>query len=625
MTGEPAEATGPLEEHMRRAARYQAEAERLERRGNRISLGRLFAFLSAVVLGGAGLSQGSTPLLVAGGAGLAVFFALVGWHLRVLSRRDATQTRHGVHSRHLERMAATWTTLPSTGRGLLPARHPYDRDLDVLGEGSLFQRIDVSHTVCGARALARWLGVAAEPDVIAARQAAIRELAPAVGLREDLEAAARGASGEDKLDHAPFLEFVRRPSFYARVPWLVALIHALPVCVLGLYVAGELGVVPWFAWLLGLVAQVLVLLVTGTQCQGAFDLVAARRGYIEAFARALTVVEEAKLEAPLLRELQARMQVDGRPPSAFLRRLDRWAGLAELRTQFPLNIVANVLVLWDAHVLWHLERWNEQVGPHVSEIFEALGEVEALSSLAGLAYTDPLASYPEIADVGAPLELDGVAHPLLPPRTRVDNDVALRGPGTALIVTGSNMAGKSTLLRAVGLNVALALAGGPVIARRMRLPMLRLRASMRADDSLQRGASYFHAELTKLRGVVEDAEHEPPILFLLDELLRGTNARARHLGARAVLRHLLDRGATGIVATHDVALSELEQESPDQVENVHFTDVMIEGEMTFDYRLRPGVVRTSNALRLLRMAGVDVPAADDPLFMEMEGKQLPSP
>jgi DNA mismatch repair ATPase MutS len=175
------------------------------------------------------------------------------------------------------------------------------------------------------------------------------------------------------------------------------------------------------------------------------------------------------------------------------------------------------------------------------------------------------------------------------------------------------MAGKSTLLRAIGLNIALAHAGGPVVAKRLSVPRVRLRASMRANDDLQRGASYFHAELEKLRGVVADADASPPVFFLLDELLRGTNAHARHLGARSVLTHLLDRRATGVVATHDIALSKLEEEQPERVQNAHFTDVMKDGEMTFDYQLKPGVVKTSNALRLLKMAGIEVPDDDSPV------------
>jgi DNA mismatch repair ATPase MutS len=286
---------------------------------------------------------------------------------------------------------------------------------------------------------------------------------------------------------------------------------------------------------------------------------------------------------------------------------------SELRRQGLFHFFINPFLLWDLHVLRGLERWNREVGRKSEAWFRALGELEALASLATLAHGDPAATFPEIADATEALSATSLAHPLIPPATRVANDVALRGPGTALVVTGSNMAGKSTLLRAVGLNVALAQAGGPVCAGALRVPRVRLRASMRAEDSLQRGASYFHAELSKLKGVLADAEAAPPILFLLDELLRGTNARARHVGGRAVVLHLLARGATGLVATHDVALSRLADELPDKVDNAHFTDVVVDGEMRFDYRLRPGVVRTSNALRLLALAGVDVAPDTDAL------------
>jgi DNA mismatch repair ATPase MutS len=293
-----------------------------------------------------------------------------------------------------------------------------------------------------------------------------------------------------------------------------------------------------------------------------------------------------------------------------MRRLARWAGFAELRQQRLFHVVINPLTLWDLHVLYGLERFVRDVGSHSAEWFDVLGELEALASLAALAYLDPAAIRPELAEPGDPFRATGLAHPLLAPDVRVVNDVRLRGPGSALVVTGSNMAGKSTLLRAVGQNIALALAGGPVIAEHMVVPLVRLRASMRADDSLESGASYFHAELTKLKRVIEQAETGPPVFFLLDELLRGTNARARHVGAKAVLLHLLERGATGLCATHDVELAALGDSDPARIENVHFTDVVIEGEMRFDYKLRPGIVRTSNALRLLAMAGIHVPEQD---------------
>jgi DNA mismatch repair ATPase MutS len=303
-----------------------------------------------------------------------------------------------------------------------------------------------------------------------------------------------------------------------------------------------------------------------------------------------------------------------------MRRLHGWVSASELRRQFLFHVIANPFVLWDLHVLRGLERWNRDVGSHTASWFETVGELEALASLATLLDGDATTTMPEIVASDAPFVARALAHPLLPPGSRVPNDVVLRGPGTVLIVTGSNMAGKSTLLRAVGVNVALALAGGPVCAAHLRVPRVRLRASMRAEDSLQRGASYFHAELNKLRNVIENVETSPPILFLLDELLRGTNAKARHIGGRAVVLHLLARGGMGLVATHDVALGRLADEFPAKAENAHFTDVVVGGEMRFDYRLRPGVVRTSNALRLLALAGVDVPPDDADLAERGDGR-----
>lgn len=611
-----------LADHLRRAELFGAHAQRLESLGNRISFGRLGAFGAAVVVGVAGISQSSVPMLAGGVALLALFAGLVGWHWRVLARRDAERLRQEVHLRHIQRLTNRWLELRSTGEGLVVADHAYALDIDLVGKGSLFQRIDVTHTMAGASTLAAWLGEAAAPDALRARQVAVRELAPNVDFRQELEAAARTVAGDEKLDPAPFRQFARRAEFFAGRGPLIALIHVLPPVTVGLWAAWLWGPLPPWTWLIPLAIEVVVVLGTARTVNDAFDLIAARRGYVDAFQRMLLLVEQARFEAPALREIQERISPGGTPPSAHLARLDRWAGLAELRTQFPIHFFVNFFLLWDLHVLLRLERWNRDVGRSMDVVFDAIGELEALASFATLAHGDPAATFPDVVASDQPFVAREIAHPLLPADKRVANDIELGGPGTALIVTGSNMAGKSTLLRAVGTNIALALAGGPVIAREMRVPLVRLRASMRADDSLQRGASYFHAELTKLRRVVETADERPPVFFLLDELLRGTNARARHLGARAVVDHLLARGATGMVATHDVALSALEAERDGRVRNAHFTDVMIDGEMTFDYKLRPGVVRTSNALRLLKMAGIDVPDDVDPLAAEISDKSL---
>ncbi|MAQ17207.1 MAG: hypothetical protein CMN30_20735 [Sandaracinus sp.] len=621
MTDEASATTPPdvLALHAERERRHTAEADRLEAKATKLSIGRLVLFLAAIVLGGAGFS-GSDPLLIGAGAGaLVAFFVLVVLHAKTEAARDEARARAEVHARHQLRADARFLELPVPTTRAVPD-HPYASDIDLTGPGSLVQRIDVSRTVPGERALVALLSEPVDRPTIELRQEGLRELAADLDFRESLEAYGARADGKGKLDPTPFLKFTRRAPVVTTA--LAVVIHVFPLAVLGAFVAASLGLVTNYLWLGLLGVQVVLALGMGGRAIDAFQLVAARRGYVEALQKMLVLADEAAFEAPLLKAIQERLRIGEQRPRAYMARLDRWAGFAEFYTQFPLHFFVNLATLYDLHVLLRLERWNREVGTGLEGAFAALAELEAAASLATLAAIDPGASFPTVHAEPRPLTAEGLAHPLLAPGARVANDVRLPDISGALIVTGSNMAGKSTLLRSVGLNIALALAGGPVIARRFDLSPVRLRASMRIDDSLQRGASYFHAELTKLRTVVGEADADPPIFFLLDELLRGTNARARHIGARAVLQHLLARGASGLAATHDIALAKLEDEYAGRIQNVHFTDVMREGAMIFDYRLREGVVRTSNALRLLQMAGVEVDVDDQ--VSDEEGPGVPA-
>lgn len=594
---------------LERQRRFQDDTAALAARGTRVSFLRLIAFVAAAVGGiSAATGGGALGLYLAVGGTLA-FVVLLVVHARLLARQRQAELRAAVHHDHVLRMTGRASELAAAHDGVLPGGHPYAIDIDLVGPASLLQRLDTARTQLGTKTLARWLGAPATEGEILARQGAVRELAQMHDFRQELEAAGRLATGNDKLDAAPFLAFTKRGPRVLGTP-LVLLIFVAPPALLGLYIASKLGLVPTLVFWTAFAVQGLLALALAKGPLDVFELIAARRGYIEAYASALRCVEEARFEDPLLRQLHQDVHAGGAAPSSYMRRLDRWAGLAEFRHQFPIHFFVNLATFWDLHVLLQLERWNRSVGTELERVFAALGELEALSSMASFLDSDADATFPRIVPVADGYRAEGLSHPLLQASARVPNDVTLGGPGHAVIITGSNMAGKSTLLRAVGLNTALALAGGPVLAKSLTLPVVRLRASMRVDDSLQKGASYFHAELAKLRSVVAGAESQPPLLFLLDELLRGTNARARHLGARAVLTHLLDRGALGLAATHDIALSELSHERVGQVSNVHFTDVMDGDEMIFDYQLRDGVVKTSNALRLLGMAGIAVPDDD---------------
>jgi hypothetical protein len=605
----------PREEHEQHRARHRAIAEQKEAIAGRFSIANLILFGAFVVLTGSGawnarMTASNSDYFMVGAGVLSLVLLIVSYvqHGRVLRARDASLMRAKIHELHLQRIEGKLEGLDG-GDGLAPIDHPYAGDLDVVGPSSLFARLSVAHTEAGRRILASWLLAPATESEIEARAESVKELAPNVAYRADLEGAVLD-TGEAVLDGARFLEFVRAEPVVLKTPWMRWAAVILPLITITLVVLSG-WLIPKYMWVPTFVLQWLLAARAEPAVRHAHSLVVSRLRFVESYRALFEVVEKSTPKSPRLIALKAMLNVDGSTATKELRSLEMWAGFFELRSQGLAHFILNPLLLWDLNVLRNVEQWGQRAGKHCESWFNAVGEIEALSSLATLAHQDRDATTPRIGAPGSAFIAEGLRHPLIAPGARIPNDVRIDGPSQALLITGSNMAGKSTLLRAVGLNTVLALAGGVVTANAFSVPRVRLRASMRVADSLQRGASYFQAELARLRIVVTDAESEPPLLVLLDELLRGTNAKARHVGARAVLLHLLARHAMGLVATHDIALSELEDElahdpSGMRVKNVHFTDVFENGEMKFDYILRDGVVRTSNALRLLRMAGIEV-------------------
>jgi DNA mismatch repair ATPase MutS len=324
---------------------------------------------------------------------------------------------------------------------------------------------------------------------------------------------------------------------------------------------------------------------------------------LEMLAAVLHRFEREPVTSPLLVALHKELVTGGRRPSQVVRRLRLLVDLFDSRRNQFFAPVA-LLTMWDVHCGLAIESWRARHGGSVGAWLVAVGQLEALNSLAGFAWEHPADVYPELDESGTRFEASALGHPLIPEARCIRNDVAVGGATRVLIVSGSNMSGKSTLLRSVGTNVVLALAGAPVRATTLRLSRLSVGATLRIRDSLQEGTSRFYAELVRLRDLVRIADGPVPLLFLLDEILHGTNSHDRRLGAAAVVSGLVERGAIGLVTTHDLALSEVAGDPAVRAANVHFEDRLEDGHMTFDYRVRPGVVRTSNALALMRTLGL---------------------
>jgi DNA mismatch repair ATPase MutS len=294
-------------------------------------------------------------------------------------------------------------------------------------------------------------------------------------------------------------------------------------------------------------------------------------------------------------------------PSQTMQRFKRLVGWFDLRHNGLLHPIVNLLTLWDIHCTLALERWQTEAGKRLRSWFGVIGWFEALSSLAAFAREEPGAVFPELVSGPATFRAEALGHPLIEPSRRVANDVTLATPGSALLVTGSNMSGKSTLLRAMGLATVLALSGAPVVAVRFSVSRLALTTSIRIADSLEAGVSHFYAEVAKLKTVVDVAKGPDPALFLLDEILHGTNSRERQIGARWLLAEMLRLGAIGAVSTHDQELCQLPEALMASVRLVHLRESVKDGNMTFDYKVYPGPVTSGNALRLMRSVGLDVP------------------
>lgn len=537
-------------------------------------------------------------------AALAGYVALAIVHARVLRDEAKAKVLKALNERGLARLDGQWHAFPETGADLLPEGHLYGADLDVVGQGSLFQRLDDTGTKAGERQLADWLLTAA-PDAAAvkARQDALKELSPKLDFRQALITEARLA-GKDKADPSRFIAWAEGPSPLDGVRWAYPIAHVLPVFTIGAGLLSANDVISALPFWIGLAAQVAIVFATRVPLGRMWEaLMLGERGFIR-FEETFKAIDGERFDAPLLQALKAGLS-DGPPVSERLKAFARLMGFAELRSSGQLHPIINALTLWDILFLFRLDAWRAAHGRGVRRWFEALAQLEALSSFAVWPFERPEDPWPEVDDGPVHLEATALGHPLLD--APVTNDVALAGPGHAWVITGSNMSGKTTLMRAMGLNTVMALAGLPVRAGSLKTSRAQVMTSMRVKDSLERGVSYFYAEVQRIKTLLETSQaHRDRCLFLLDELFMGTNTKERQVASRQLLLLLLDAGAAGAVTTHDLSICELAGERPDRVKNVHFRDQITGGEMTFDYRLREGVVTTTNALEVLRRAGIPV-------------------
>jgi hypothetical protein len=588
------------------------EYERVNARWNLVANARLVAFLVAAAAAAWGL-WGRAPVgWVVAGLFLGVFVLLAAHHARLGKQRARLATTRAIQEEALSRVDRRWGDLPMPWVPEVPADHPYAGDLDIVGRASLFQLLDTTATRMGREILANWLLAPADPMVATARQGAVVELAPLLDLRQEIELRGRIPSGAES-DPQPFLAWAEDPHQLSDRRWLRAVAWIGPAAVVVLGIADLSGIITIPLWGVPFLVNLVVGATVARRAYATIAGVVTEQRAIAAYAGQLDVLAAANFTDPALRQLKEELGSGARGAPAMLRRLGRLTGMA-IPPSSVLYVPIQALTLWDVHVLFSLERWKREGGRDARRWLTTLGEVEALAALAGARRDNPDWTFPRMETGGDTYRAALLGHPLLRDDARVRNDVTIGPPGTFLLVTGSNMSGKSTLLRAIGVNAVLALAGGPVCAAALTLPPVSLWTSARVQDSLERGVSFFLAELQRLKLIVDAAaraneQDGQRVMYLLDEILQGTNTAERSVAARRVIAYLVDQGALGAVSTHDLALGD-DPRLAESAVSVHFTDTVGEGPdappMSFDYRLRPGLATTSNALRLMRLIGLEL-------------------
>jgi hypothetical protein len=537
------------------------------------------------------------------GIPLVLFFVLVVIHARVVERLERAKRAVLFYERGLERLENRWMGKGETGDRFRDPSHLYEDDLDIFGKGSLFELLSQARTRSGEDVLARWLLAPAGRDQAAARQEAVLELQPSLDLREEL--AVLGEAVRSTMDPDAVARWGEAPEvpFPKGAPVIALILAAAVVVTFGLYMAQVTTRTPF---LVALLIELGYAFFLGSRTLRVSAAVSSPARDLALLGKLLARLENEPFRAPLLQRMQAELKRSGLVASEEIGRLGRLVARLDWQRNLLFTPIA-MAILWGAQVAMAMERWRRRSGPHIRAWIAGVGEFEALFALAGYSYEHPSNTFPELKDgAGSCFEATGLCHPLLPESQCVPNDLRLGGQLRLLIVSGSNMSGKSTLLRSVGLNTVLAWAGAPVCATRLVISPLVVGASIRVQDSLQDGRSRFYAEITRLREIVNLAAQPRTVLFLIDELLSGTNSHDRRIGAGAIVRTLIDRGAIGMITTHDLALAHIAEDLADRAANVHFADTFENGRLHFDYRLSPGVVERSNALDLMRSVGLEV-------------------
>lgn len=480
--------------------------------------------------------------------------------------------------------------------------HFSDTDLDIFGKASLFQYVNRATSDQGRENMAKYLTTVTDKQTVLQKQAAVRELQKMTAWRQQLQALGM-RDPITKNSEEVIAKWIHEPITSFITPVWQIIRYAIPAIALGSLICYAAGIIPgpiFYGLLFILFVFALSISKKVTRQYSRLSKVIAE---LETFAPVLRMLEDTAFASPFIYEKQKLVRGNG-TASLKIAELKKILDRLDYRLNPLVHLPLNILLLWDLQQALALQQWKRSQTEQLAHWYEAMAEMEALSSLATLTFNHPRWCFPVISNHWFEMECSQIGHPLISPSRLVTNEFAVKGSPQIILVTGSNMAGKSTFLRAIGTNMLLAMAGGPVCASYMKIPITKVMSSMRITDNLEEETSTFYAELKKLKAILEAVQNKEKVFLLLDEMLRGTNSLDRHTGSAALLVQLIQQDAVGIIASHDIPLSSMEKEYPEDIKNYHFDSSIVNEEIIFDYKLKNGICQSTNATLLMKKIGI---------------------
>ncbi len=587
-----------------RQAQFKKEASAAKSQYTTLSWARVILFVASIV---------GIVILVdeknGEAAGIVLLFAFIAYltllktHTKLRFKLKTASAMEQINSDETKRLNSDYNSF-NEGKKFYQATHPYHEDLDVFGKHSVFQLINRTSTYIGEKILAKWLGESADSNEIIGRQESVKELTPEIDFRHQFQAYGM-VEDSTEIDHQPMLDWLKEDSTVKNSLFYKVILAVMPLATVSTVVLSSMGYLQSGVPILIGFVNVIIL-------GGIFNKVQTiskqtERGYksLNALRFHIDMIEKSNFISKKLKAFKSTLEHDSTKASKTVKDLQLILNSLQSRTNM-LYIIFDILLLLD--VFWYIRvnAWKEENQTDIAKWFETIGELDALISMAGLAYSNPDFSYPKISKDHFDIKATGLGHPLIKSKNRVTNNFEFHGKGGICLITGSNMSGKSTFLRTVGVNCILGLIGAPVCAKEMTVSDLKIFTSMRSQDDLEENVSSFYAELKRLKQLLAYIDGKTPILFMIDEVLKGTNSKDRHKGALALIKQLNLAYAFGFVSTHDIELGNITNELQG-VKNYSFNSEIIGDEIKFDYTLTPGICKSFNATKLMQKMGIEIP------------------